>query len=662
MNPEPAGIAARGTIHLIFKTHLDIGFTDYAARVRQQYHDHFIPQAIATGEHFWREDPKAPKFIWTTGAWLIHEHLEKAAPEVRRRLEAAIAKGIIAWHALPYTTHTELLSAELFEAGLSYCRALDRRFGRRTTGAKLTDVPGHTLGIVPLLARAGVRFLHIGVNAASTPPDVPPVFRWRAKGGEEIVVMYQNDYGSTCFPAGMDHGIGFAHTMDNIGPQSIAQVIETRRLVANDNPGSHIAASTLTEYGEILWRQRENFPLNTQEIGDSWIHGVGTDPKKMSRYMGLRRLYSDWSRTGLTARQEEMGCRLCMIAEHTWGVDIKTFLRDESAWDRTDFQAARQSDPRFALSEYSWKEQDAWIDEAIAALDPQDKLQADIAAAPIALRPSLAVVSRQAVLELGDGNLEFDPDTGALSNLRMPNGLALSAGIGPLAALTYESYDAEDYRAYEDSYLTRRVYWSLRDHGKPGLQHARTACSGVFHPQWQGVAADDEQICAKFLFSDRAAHELGAPQAPELRYRFVDADTLEITVCFFEKPANRMPEASFLTFAPAVEPTSWRFQKLGYQVDPMAVVLNGNRQLHAVETITCATADGYRLTITPLDCPLVGPAEAAFLPFYRGDISMQRGIRFCLHNNKWGTNFPMWCEGDHAFRFRARLTKRTVHS
>ena len=48
------------TIHLVFKTHLDIGFTDHAARVRLQYHDQFIPQAIATGEHFFRENPAAP--------------------------------------------------------------------------------------------------------------------------------------------------------------------------------------------------------------------------------------------------------------------------------------------------------------------------------------------------------------------------------------------------------------------------------------------------------------------------------------------------------------------------------------------------------------------------------------------------------------------------
>ena len=80
----------KNTIHLVFKTHLDIGFTDHAARVRQQYHEQFIPQAIATGAHFFNENPQAPAFVWTTGAWLIWDHLNSQGPERVRALEQAI--------------------------------------------------------------------------------------------------------------------------------------------------------------------------------------------------------------------------------------------------------------------------------------------------------------------------------------------------------------------------------------------------------------------------------------------------------------------------------------------------------------------------------------------------------------------------------------------
>ena len=643
-------------IHLIFKTHLDIGFTDYASEVCRQYHDHFIPMALRTAEHLWEENPDEPKFIWTTGAWLIHQHLEQGSSEDRRRLEAAIEKGLIAWHALPFTTHTELMSVELFEAGLGYARDLDRTFGRKTTAAKMTDVPGHTIGIVPLLARAGVRFLHIGVNSASTPPDVPPVFRWRTPDGDEIVVMYQNEYGTTYFPEGMGDGIGFAHTMDNMGPQSIAQVVDAHRLMALDNPGTRIVASTLTDYGDLLWAKRDAFPVVTDEIADSWIHGVGTAPAKVSRYMGLRRLYGQWASTGLTEQREKMGRGLCMVAEHTWGVDIKTFLRDESAWDRVDFQAARRSDPRFALAERSWHEQDELIEVAIAELPPDDLAEAIEAASLPTVSSAEITVTRQNAAALDDGKLTFDMASGCLDGVRFPNGRELRTDGGLLGAIGYESYDAKDYADYKDSYLTLRAHWGEQDHGKPGLEKAETAQSAMFQPKWLGVGIDETgHAISKFRFDGVAADDLGAPSECEVRYRFVDHQTLEIMVCLFDKPANRMPEASFLTFAPAVDPESWRFQKLGYKVDPRAVVRNGNRQLHAVEAIECKDVQGGRIVITPLDSPLVGPAEAPFLLFHRDDISMKDGVRFCLHNNKWGTNFPMWTEGDFVFRFHVSV-------
>lgn len=44
----------------------------------------------------------------------------------------------------------------------------------------MTDVPGHTLGMVPFLAKQGVKYLHIGVNDGSHLPEVPRIFRWRA--------------------------------------------------------------------------------------------------------------------------------------------------------------------------------------------------------------------------------------------------------------------------------------------------------------------------------------------------------------------------------------------------------------------------------------------------------------------------------------------------
>ena len=291
-------------IHLVFKTHLDIGFTDHAAKVRAQYHDRFIPQAIETGEHFFAEDPAAPQFIWTTGAWLIWDHLNTQPPERVRRLERAIERGLIRWHALPFTTHSELMSPALFRAGLSYSAELDKRFGKTTIAAKMTDVPGHTLGIVPLLAEAGVRFLHLGVNTASPPPDVPDIFRWRAPDDSEVVVMYQNVLRRDAFPVRLRDGPQLrAHLRQYRAAERSA---DSRRL--SEPP----APPALRHYPRLDARRLRRAALgrakasSPSSISNSAIAGStasASDPEKMSRFLALQRLYDDFAGEALTPRR-----------------------------------------------------------------------------------------------------------------------------------------------------------------------------------------------------------------------------------------------------------------------------------------------------------------------------------------------------------------------
>ncbi|EJZ19578.1 hypothetical protein RCCGEPOP_19573 [Rhizobium sp. Pop5] len=64
--------------------------TGYAEKVRRQYHESFVPQAIETGVHFHAENPDGPKLIRETSAWLILGHLNsRGAGEV-----AALGAGV----------------------------------------------------------------------------------------------------------------------------------------------------------------------------------------------------------------------------------------------------------------------------------------------------------------------------------------------------------------------------------------------------------------------------------------------------------------------------------------------------------------------------------------------------------------------------------------
>ena len=629
-------------IHLVFKTHLDIGFTDHAARVRAQYHNQFIPQAIATGEHFYDENPEKPEFIWTTGAWLIWDHLHSQDTERVKRLERAIERGLITWHALPFTTHTELMSPALFRAGLSFSQELDQRFGRHTTAAKMTDVPGHTLGMVPLLAEAGVNFLHLGVNTASPVPDVPPIFRWRAPGGEEVVLMYQASYGATDFPAGPEIGLSFAHTNDNIGPQSVGQTVEALRHIRNENPGALITASTLDAFGAEMWKRREAFPVVTEEIGDSWIHGTATDPQKLARFRALQRLYDGWEPT---EARRAFGRGLTHVAEHTWGVDIKTYLRDDKAWDHFDFEAARKSDHRFAYAEQSWVEQRAYIDTALAELDTVDRQAADRVLSETTVTPAMEPTSTASSLSDGGWTAELDPATGSIAALTAPNGTRTLGKSGVLFGYTHESYDWNELQRHLDSYLQHRLEWAILDHDKPGLDKAKTARTETVSPTLVGTNGT-----TAISTLPAAAHaEIGAPARCDMTLRGLGDRQVEITLTLRDKPANRMPEAGFFRFTPYGSET-WRLKKLGLWHESSAIARKGGGQLQAVEAVETDAA-GQILNLTLLDAALVAPVAAPFLPFQPERPDFSGGIRVNLYNNKWGTNFPMWWEGTAKFRF-----------
>jgi hypothetical protein len=539
------------------------------------------------------------------------------------------------------------MSPAVFRAGLSYSQELDRRFGRVTTAAKMTDVPGHTRGIVPLLAEAGVRFLHLGVNTASPVPDVPDVFRWRAPAGEEVVVMYQNSYGATHFPHGFDDGLSFAHTSDNIGPQSVPQTVEATRHLQAENPGTVIVPSTLDAFGDLLWSRREEFPIVDMEIGDSWIHGVASDPHKTSRFLALQRLYDAFAEE-LTPPRLAFGRGLAMVAEHTWGVDIKSYLRDETAWDRADFDRMRAADPRFVYTEQSWAEQRAYLDDAVAHLDPADDALADGVVLPAA--PAIGG-SRElgGAIDVAGWSIDVDRQTGDVASITSPDGRTIAGRGGSLLGFRHESYDHDDMVAQLDSYILHRADWAILDHDKPGLAGARTARSARWTPRYEGVVATAGSITVRASLPGEATAFLGAPVRIEITIKVAGARNAEIIVTLRDKPANRMPEAGFVTFTPTGD-GGWEYLKLGLWQPAARVARKGGAQLQAVAAVRTKG-----LALEPLDTPLVAPAEVPFMRFHPDPPSLAGGIRFNLYNNKWGTNFPMWWEGTFTARYLLSL-------
>lgn len=657
-------------IHLIFKTHLDIGFTDFAANVVARYFDDYIPRAIAVADEL-RARGGPERFRWTTGAWLIAEYLERAAPADQARMERAIRAGDILWHALPCTFHSELMDAELFSFGLGLAAGLDRRFGRRTIAAKMTDVPGHTRAIVPLLARAGVRFLHIGVNASSTPPDVPPVFVWRDPSGAEIVVMYQRGgYGDLVTVPGMRDALAFAHTNDNLGPQSAEEAIEQFVALQNRFPRAQVIASTMDDFAARLVEAKDRLPVLTGELGDTWVHGAGSDPRKLAEFRELCRLRHGWVAGGLPGDGPELrdfSRALLLVPEHTWGLDVKTFLPDTASYARPAFDAARAG-ASFRMMEDSWAEQRAYLTSAVAALPPELAQQARAGLGQLApARPSRAGLAPLAAGQRVEGarlSIAIDSETGAIAELSdRASGRAWAAPGHPLALLRYQTFGQADYDRFRRQYSINKrstAHWAIPDFTKPGI-----AAAGA-EPRWwlprlaglhHGRAAAGDRILAELELPAEASERYGAPRAATLEIELPDAEpVIYLTLQWFDKPASRLPEALWLTFAPpGLQPRGWTLDKLGQPIDPLEVVRDGNRRLHAVGRGAAYQDARGRLELETLDAPLIAPGEPSLLNFTNRQPPLRQGMHVNLYNNVWGTNFGMWYGEDARFRFALRF-------
>ena len=626
-------------ILVLFKTHLDIGFTDFAKNVVDKYMNVFIPNAIKVSNEL-REEGGVARFKWTTGSWLIHEYLRTRSQEEVKALTDAINCDGICWHGLPFTTHTELMSGRLFEYGLSLSKELDARFSKTTIGAKMTDVPGHTKAMIPYLHRAGIEFLHIGVNPASAVPEIPDIFRWRADTGEEITVMYNYSYGAYTPIGDSGTAIYFAHTNDNQGGQSAEQVKEIFARLEEEFPGAELVAADLNDVALAIREIKDSLPIVTDEIGASWIHGIGTDPGKIAMFKAFERLAVE-----LEDKKDRdiINRAMLMVCEHTWGFNGQIKLGDHKNYLRRDFDKCREL-PNFKRMEASWAEQRAYLTDTLAELSDgaREKALAIISSRARELTDisSAAIIKPKQRARLAGFEIAFDKDG---SIIHLENGGRAFADDGHrLAVPMYEQFSADEYNRFFSQYNRLDILWAREDFTKIGLDKVRAKYQS--YTAKAKIYMQGEKIIVRYAFPKRAFDKCGCPRVCEAVFS-ADADRLFIDFSWFDKPANRMTEAFWLGFEPIA--ANKRIQKLSWPIDPSAVVCKGNRRLHGTDFGVIYD----EITIEALDSALVAPAAPSILNFTQESPRDEEGVHFNLYNNMWNTNFPMWYEEDAKFRF-----------
>ena len=663
----PADAAVKHVL-VMFKCHFDAGFVDTQANVVHKYFAEYFPKAIETARAANAGGKR--RYVWTTGSWLLYEYLEQAGAAERKAMEEAIERGDIAWHALPFTWCSELLSQSLMEGALAISAALDKRYGRKTTGSKMTDVPGHTRGLIRPLAKHGVSFLDVGLNPAPPVPEVPHLFLWKDPSGASLAMAYHRDYGGSVRVPGSDLVVAACVRGDNSGPHTAEEIAAARAEYGKRFPNAEIVACNLSEIANAVAPHHDKLPVVTGEIGDTWVYGHAGDPVKMSRYREVARLREKWIAAGEFQCGDKTDLELLrhmlLEAEHTGGADTKVWL-DYDHYKPADL--AQMLDTKgYKVVAHSWEEKRQDMLDGIATLPVKLKAAAEKAIAD--LRATEPAVSQRSLENMAGKTIEtehylltIDGKTGAMTRLRnKKTGREWASAEHPIGLFTYQTLSQEDYQHYLNTYVQIKEDWVWHDFGKPNIEKFG-AVSRDWHPERASAHGeeynDEHRIVVRMQMVEDAAFHAGIAAYPRMVFyemRLPKSEpAIHLTMTTFKKPATRLPESMWLTFNPIAEGRKgWTLDKSNEAISPWEVVANGNRHMHSLWTGFEYKETGNRFAVETVDAPVVTLELRNPLVFTNDQPDLSKGVHANLYNNAWGCNFISWYSEDMRFRFVIR--------
>lgn len=667
---------------LVFKTHFDIGFTDLAKDVIAQYADGMLRQVLETcraTKHMGKL-----KYVWTMPAWPLFTALKDCAPNLKIELEEYIRNGQIIWHALPFTSHTDFCGEEEYLEGLRYAKELSRMYHKPyPIAAKMTDVPGHGLMLPEILAASGISFLHLGCNAFAMPPAVPDLFFWQAPSGRKILTMYgKGGYGSSLqAPKGWNLPVWMAlnHTHDNCGPHSAGFIQKLAAEAKELYPEAEIVCGTMDDfYRELALCDLSHVPVITEDLADTWIHGIGAYPKEVSLIRDLRRRYRQltirlWEQDPSLLTKSQVKALIVqyyenmhLFGEHTWGADVKTFLGADRVYQKKDFLEAKK-EARYRFMEESWQEQRErarLCEKAVKELEDylEQGLGVHVADSTTKIGNPLPQVSAS-ILQAEDKDglnrvenhrycLVFDMTTGVIESLwdkKLQCVLLEKQGDISVFSYQYTRHGIQKMTDFLKHYGYRYHAWGIQDYGREAYPECEDE---TFHPQFHSVSIGTETICFYYRGGD-SANCYG--NAKEIRLSVTlpaESDEIFVELALDGKAETPWLESGSFCMPLANGNHEYFFNKNGCVLNPKKDIRAcANHVYYALEEFVAVQNGTAGLCVLPQDTPLLSIGEDGMYLYREKHEECKAILYFNAFNNMWGTNFPQWQGGDYRYRF-----------
>eukprot|EP01117_Protostelium_nocturnum_P008713 TRINITY_DN3123_c0_g1_i1.p1 TRINITY_DN3123_c0_g1~~TRINITY_DN3123_c0_g1_i1.p1 ORF type:complete len:723 (-),score=236.00 TRINITY_DN3123_c0_g1_i1:54-2222(-) len=689
------------TVHIVWMNHLDIGFTipggiGYTINVVNKYFKEYFPLAVSIAETLRSKYPNAdgPRLIYTTHPWLVANYLDcknAGLPILKNinvtlycptddevtKFKAAVKRGDITWHAFPFNSEAETYDESLFGSALRVSERLSELLGvKKPNVMSQRDVPGITRSIIPHLYDRGIKALSIGVNDASSPAGIPNINIWREPTTKkEIYLMYHpGGYGGdnitdSVIVPGSDHALIMHVRSDNQGPGSVDEVELEFYIQHMQFPNAKVQASTFDDYVSTLDAVKANIPVLEKEIGDTWIYGVPSDPVKVTSMRAFSKVRAQCIAKKMCDPEDPRIVRfdrlLMKHGEHTWGIDVKTYLHDWANWTNAQFEKAKKGD-NYQQMIKSWLDQRSYHQAALKVLGSHPlaaMIQKEIQEMKPKVPTTAGYTKVTGVQDCKNVRIGFGSDGSVNYLYEKSSKKILASASHTLGKFVYNTYDSKDFTDYLNAYgYIQGTWWFPYDFGKTNLSESGTK-RATFVPQVKSVFRKGDNFLLALTLPEYAHIYVGAPSRIYVSLSVISTGgntEFQYRVQWFDKTPTRLPEALWFSFNPVAEPNSngWSIDKLGYKINPLDIVKNGSFHLHG-------TTNGVfldRFNFRSIDAAVVSPGKATPfpIPLDRVDGLNEEGMSFCLYNNIWGTNYIMWypyLEEDRAslFRFTATL-------
>lgn len=403
---EESGESQVEDIIVVFKMHVDIGYTDWGEGVLQKYTGSMLDETLRSLE-VTADLPKEEQFVWTIPGWPLKYIMENSPKNKGDALGRAIQNGRVVPHAFAFNVQTEASDLESMVRGFSFTSDLNRDFELpEARDAKFTDVPSHSWALPTLLSNAGVDLLHIGCNPGSASPKVPTLFWWKGPDGSKLMTFYWSEYyGSGILPPKnwpYKTWLAMIHTHENTGspsPEDVAKLLkETKKKLPNVN----IKMGRLSDFYDKIMEEGPDLPVVEGDMPDTWIHGYMSNPIETKLSKNLQRktfqvetlgtMLEQWGIASDSGRQllQPAMENMLLYDEHTFGAAMSH--GNQQKWTYQDDFKINKSLGYYDYLESTWVEKRNRIRKAQKIVEPLLRAQLKQLAASVKIEGKRVVV------------------------------------------------------------------------------------------------------------------------------------------------------------------------------------------------------------------------------------------------------------------------------